>query len=289
MTKQEKYYLPAPSNLPLKGSVAVICMLAGIANWLHEEWFAPYLFTFGFGVLIYTIYSWFGVVIREDRAGLTHGEQAERSFRYGMLMFIFSEVMFFAAFFGALFYVRLFVLPALGEPNSITHILLWPSFNMNWPLYHNPNPAMYAGPESVMSPWGIPIVNTIALLTSGVTITIAHIALVKDKRNTMLIFQALTILLGMLFLTLQVHEYGEAYFEKGLTLGSGVFGTVFFMLTGFHGLHVTIGTIALAVILYRMKIGDIRSNNLFAFEAVSWYWHFVDIVWLILFVFVYWL
>jgi cytochrome c oxidase subunit 3 len=289
MTEDKKYYLPAPSNLPLKGSIALICTLTGIANWLHNEWYGPFLFLFGFAALIYTIYSWFGAVIREDRAGLTSGEQVDRSFRLGMCMFIFSEVMFFAAFFGALFYVRLFVLPALGEPDSITHILLWPSFNMNWPLFNNPNPSVYAGPASVMNAWGIPILNTLALLASAVTITIAHIALVKNKRATMLVFQLITILLGLVFLFLQAREYGEAYFEKGLTLGSGIFGTIFFMLTGFHGLHVAIGTISLAVILYRMKIGDIRPNNLFAFEAVSWYWHFVDIVWLVLFIFVYWL
>jgi cytochrome c oxidase subunit 3 len=289
MTGTKHYYLPSPSNLPVKGCIALFCILTGIANWLHNEWFGPLLFLFGFIVLIYTIYSWFGTVIREDRAGLTSDEQAERSFRFGMGMFIFTEVMFFSAFFGALFYVRLFVLPALGEQNSITHIVLWPSFNMHWPLYENPNASMYAGPQSVMNAWGIPIVNTIALLTSAVTITIAHWALVEEKRKTMLIFQLLTILLGVLFLCLQTHEYGEAYLEKGLTLGSGIFGTIFFMLTGFHGLHVTIGTIALAVIFYRMYIYDIRPDNTFSFEAVAWYWHFVDIVWLILFVFVYWL
>lgn len=289
MKEEEKYYLPSPSNLPLKGSIAVICLLTGIANWLHNEWFGPFLFLFGFLALIYTIYSWFGTVIREDRAGLLTGEKMDRSFRYGMFMFIFTEVMFFAAFFGALFYVRLFILPALGEQNSITHILLWPSFNMNWPLYQNPNPQMYAGPMSVMNPWGIPIVNTMTLLASAVTITIAHLALVKHMRKTMMIFQFITIALGVAFLFLQAHEYGEAYFDKGLTLGSGVFGTIFFMLTGFHGLHVTIGAISLAVILYRMQIGDIRADNPFAFEAVSWYWHFVDVVWLLLFIFVYWL
>jgi cytochrome c oxidase subunit 3 len=143
------------------------------------------------------------------------------------------------------------------------------------------------GPKSVMDAFGITAINTLVLLTSGATITVAHWALLKDRRNTMLISQFLTILLGIAFLIMQCHEYTEAYLEKGLTLGSGIYGTTFFLLTGFHGLHVTIGTIGLIVVLYRMLRRDFNSHNHFAFEAVSWYWHFVDVVWLLLFVFVY--
>lgn len=283
------YYMPAPSSWPVKGSIALLCLLAGTANWLHGKTFAPYLVGFGFLMLFYMIFGWFGTVIRENRSGLLDNRQVDRSFRWGMCWFIFSEVMFFSAFFGALFYVRMFVLPDLGGTGSASHLVGWPGFKETWPLLTNPNPGAYVGPHSVMETWGIPAINTLILLTSGATITVAHWALLQNKRARMLIFQLLTILLGMTFLYLQAHEYAIAYTEKSLTLGSGIYGTTFFMLTGFHGLHVTIGTIGLCTILYRMLRRDFNAHNHFAFEAVAWYWHFVDVVWLFLFVFVYWL
>jgi cytochrome c oxidase subunit 3 len=285
------YYLPTPSSWPFKGSIALICLMSGGANWMHDAWFGPYLFGFGLLMLFYTIYGWFGLVIRENREGLLDNAQVDRSFRWGMCWFIFSEVMFFGAFFAALFYVRLISIPNIAGTSSaiMSHILIWPSFHSVWPLAQNPNPGAFVAPTSVMEAWGIPALNTFILLTSGVTITIAHWALLKNKRATMLIFQFLTVLLGAAFLYFQAHEYTIAYMEKGLTLGSGIYGTTFFMLTGFHGLHVTIGTIGLIVVFYRMLKRDFNPHNHFAFEAVSWYWHFVDVVWLLLFVFVYWL
>ncbi len=284
----KKYYLPSPSSWPVKGSIGLICIFVGAANWMHDVFFGPYLVLFGFLFLMYVVYGWFGLVIRENRAGLLQNDQVDRSFRWGMCWFIFSEVCFFSCFFGALFYVRLIALPNLGGTSSYTesHILIWPSFQSAWPLFKNP---AFAGPKSVMEAWGIPAINTLILLTSGVTITIAHWALLKSRRAIMLVSQFATILLGVLFLILQGFEYTEAYLEKGLTLGSGIYGTTFFMLTGFHGLHVTIGTIGLCVILYRMFIRDFNPHNHFAFEAIAWYWHFVDVVWLLLFVLVYWL
>lgn len=287
--KSNKYYLPSPSSWPFKGSIALICVMLGAANWLHGEWFGPYLLGLGLIILVYIIYGWFGTVIRENREGLLANKQVDRSFRWGMCWFIFSEVMFFGAFFGALFYVRMFVIPALGATEDASHAVLWPDFKAVWPLLKNPNPGNYIGPESVMNTWGVPALNTLILLTSGVTITIAHWSLLKNHRMTMLISQLATALLGVSFLIMQAREYGEAYFEKGLTLASGIYGTTFFMLTGFHGLHVTIGTIGLIVILYRMIKRDFNPHNHFAFEAVSWYWHFVDVVWLLLFIFVYWM
>ena len=288
-TKTKGYYLPSPSSWPLKGCISLICMLTGAINWLHGVFFGPYLMLFGLGFLFYTIYGWFGTVIRENRAGLLENKQVDRSFRWGMCWFIFSEVMFFGAFFGALFYVRVIVIPMLGGTQDLSHIVSWPAFKATWPLLENPNPSIYAGPESVMNTWGIPALNTLILLTSGVTITIAHWALLKSRRAIMLISQLFTILLGLFFLCMQAYEYGEAYLEKGLTLASGIYGTTFFMLTGFHGLHVTIGTIGLIVVFYRMLIRDFNAHNHFAFEAIAWYWHFVDVVWLLLFVFVYWM
>lgn len=286
-----KYYLPSPSNWPIKGSIALICIFSGLANWLHDVWYGPYLLAFGFCMLVYMIFGWFGMVIRENRSGVLQEEQIDRSFRLGMCWFIFSEVMFFGAFFGALFYVRVIALPALaGTAHDImSHLILWPSMKSAWPILSNPNPSVFRAPQSVMEAWGIPAINTAILLTSGVTITIAHWAILKERRGTMLLFQLLTILLGISFLCLQAHEYTIAYLEKGLTLGSGIYGTTFFMLTGFHGLHVTIGTIGLITIFYRMIRRDFTPHNHFAFEAVAWYWHFVDVVWLLLFVFVYWL
>lgn len=288
--KPKGYYLPSPSSWPLKASIALICTLVGAANWMHTVWFGSYLCLFGFIMILYTFYGWFGTVIHENREGVLQDKQVDRSFRWGMCWFIFSEVMFFGAFFGALFYVRVIAVPALAGSGShfMSHVLLWPGFQGTWPLLKNPGSA-FVGPQSVMEAWGIPALNTFILLTSGVTITIAHWALLKDKRKTMLIFQLCTALLGVTFLIMQAHEYIIAYVEKGLTLGSGIYGTTFFMLTGFHGLHVTIGTIGLIVIFYRMCIRDFNSHNHFAFEAIAWYWHFVDVVWLLLFVFVYWL
>jgi cytochrome c oxidase subunit 3 len=283
------YYLPSPSSWPLKGCIALICIVSGAANWMHQSSIGPYLVFFGLLMLFYIIYGWFGTVIRENRAGLLDNKQVDRSFRWGMCWFIFSEVMFFGAFFGALFYVRVIVIPMLGGTQDISHIIDWPAFKATWPLLANPNPGLYVGPESVMETWGVPALNTLILLTSGATITVAHWALLKNRRKTMLTFQLLTILLGISFLIMQGVEYGEAYMHKGLTLASGIYGTTFFMLTGFHGLHVTIGTIGLCVILYRMFIRDFHAHNHFAFEAVAWYWHFVDVVWLLLFVFVYWM
>ncbi len=283
------YYLPEPSNWPIRGSIGLFCLFVGAANWLHGVSFGPYLFGFGLLMVFYMMYGWFGMVIRENRAGLLSDKQVDRSFRWCMAWFIFSEVMFFAAFFGVLFYARVISVPALGGGDLSTHLLLWPHFKAAWPLLKNPDAGIYVGPDSVMETWGIPAFNTLLLLTSGATITVAHWALIKGRRATMLVSQFLTILLGIFFLIMQCYEYGEAYLHKGLTLGSGIYGTTFFMLTGFHGLHVTVGTICLIIILYRMFKYDFNSHNHFAFEAVSWYWHFVDVVWLILFVFVYWL
>lgn len=289
--KPTNYYLPTPSSWPAKACVGMLCMFAGLANWLHGEWFGRYLCGFGLLMIFYVAYGWFGTAIKENRAGLTLTKQVDHSFRWGMCWFIFSEVMFFGAFFGALFYVRVLVMPMLGGDGShfMSHLVLWPSFKATWPLLQNPGPASFAAPKSVMEAWGIPAINTFILLTSGATITVAHWALVKSRRTIMLVAQFITILLGISFLILQAHEYTIAWVEKGLTLGSGIYGTTFFMLTGFHGLHVTIGTIGLCAIFYRMLKNDFSATNQFAFEAVSWYWHFVDVVWLLLFVFVYWL
>jgi cytochrome c oxidase subunit 3 len=287
-----QYYLPEPSHWPIVGSIGLLVLLTGAANWLHGESFGPYMFATGFAIIIILMFGWFGTVIKENRMGLNHTKQVDVSFRWGMCWFIFSEVMFFGAFFGALFYVREFAVDWLSGATAhgvMTHLLLWPNFTDAWPVFQNPNPEAFVGPRSIMETWGIPAINTLILLTSGVTVTVAHWALLKEKRTTMLVAQLLTVLLGIAFLSMQCHEYLIAYLDKGLKISTGIYGTTFFMLTGFHAMHVTIGTIMLIVILYRMLRRDFSPDNHFAFEAASWYWHFVDVVWLGLFIFVYWL
>lgn len=288
---KDKYYVPPPSRWPLIGSVGIFCLLFGLGNWLHGNHFGTFLFALGVIVIIYMVFGWFGEVIRENEAGLLDNPQVERSYRWGMIWFIFSEVVFFATFFGALFYARVLSVPWLGGEGAgdLTHVLLWPNFVSQWPLLITPDPNLVPGPESVMNTWGIPALNTLILLTSGVTLTIAHWGLLKQKRTQLIIGQLLTVLLGILFLSMQVVEYGEAYTEKGLRLNTGIYGNTFFMLTGFHALHVTLGTTMLIVILGRILKGHFTPSHHFAFEAVAWYWHFVDVVWLFLFIFVYWI
>jgi len=197
--------------------------------------------------------------------------------------------MFFAAFFGALFYARYLAVPWLGGAGDkgIAHQFLWPSFVAAWPLLSLPNPENFTVAREGMEAAGIPALNTAILLSSGATVTWAHWGLKRDRRRQLIIGLALTVLLGVLFITFQAHEYLDAYAVKNLRLSSGVYGSTFFMLTGFHGLHVSIGAIMLTVILVRASLGHFSPEHHFAFEAVSWYWHFVDVVWLGLFIFVY--
>jgi len=285
------YYLPGPSPWPIVASIGLFFIMFGAANWLHDVSFGPYVFGLGFAIVLFMMFGWFGIVIHENQTGLYDNPQLDRSFRWGMCWFIFSEVMFFGAFFGALYYSRDLSVAWLGGEGvgSMTHLLLWPDFVAEWPLLQNPNPAQFVGPQSVMETWELPALNTLILLTSGVTITIAHWAILKNRHVPALVGQGLTILLGVCFLVMQAHEYSIAYLEKGLTLASGIYGTTFFMLTGFHAFHVTLGTIMLIVIFFRIYKRHFNSHNHFAFEAVSWYWHFVDVVWLLLFVLVYWM
>ena len=235
------------------------------------------------------IVGWFNTVISESENGV-YDTQVDSSFRWGMIWFIFSEVMFFAAFFGALYYVRAYSLPWLGGEGAglATNTFLWPEYEANWPSTAN-GPGEIGGDFQVMGAWGLPAINTAILLTSGVTLTWAHHALKEMKRMQLIIGLGLTVALGILFMYFQGLEYGHAFNDLNLNLGSGIYGSTFFMLTGFHGFHVTIGTIMLIVILGRCIYGHFNPKNHFAFEAVAWYWHFVDVVWLGLFIFVYWI
>lgn len=287
----EHYYLPEPSQWPIIGSVALFLTLLGAIHCLHGGTAGPYILGVGFLLLFYMLFGWIGTVIQEDQKGLLLSKQTDRSFRWGMFWFIFSEVMFFGAFFGALFYARILSVPWLGGEGAgmLTHLMLWPDFHAHWPLIHTPDPSQFEGPTSAMHAWGLPAVNTVLLLTSGLTLTVAHVSLLHNRYWPGIVAQTLTILLGLSFLGLQVLEYTEAYLKKGLSLGSGIYGTTFFLLTGFHGLHVCLGIIMLTVVLCRMIKRHFNQTHHFGFEAVAWYWHFVDVVWLLLFIFVYWL
>jgi cytochrome c oxidase subunit 3 len=280
------YYVPHGSAWPILGSVALFFLLGGAASLVNEDrTFGMIKFSIGLVLILIMLFGWFGTVIKESVAGL-YNQQVDTSFRMGMVWFIFSEVMFFAAFFGALFYARIFSVPWLGGQGDgfATNALLHPGFEAVWPTN---GPGVVGGPFETIPAWGLPLLNTMLLLTSGLTITMAHWALKVGKRTALNVWMALTIALGLLFLYFQGVEYVHAYQELGLTLGSGVYGSTFFMLTGFHGMHVTLGTIMLIVILFRCMAGHFTKDNHFAFEAVAWYWHFVDVVWLGLFVFVY--
>ncbi|HSM11936.1 MAG TPA: cytochrome c oxidase subunit 3 [Lysobacter sp.] len=279
------YYVPHSSRWPFLGSIALFVTMVGFASWLNEVSWGMWTFLVGIALLIAVLFGWFGDVIRESLQG-KYNNQVGTSFRMGMVWFIFSEVMFFAAFFGALFYARQFALPWLsGMGHGVsTNELLWPAFTGGWPTS---GPAAVGGAFEIVPAWGLPLLNTIILLSSGVTVTAAHHALKAGHRTQLLVWLGATVLLGLLFLGFQAEEYVHAYHELNLTLGSGIYGSTFFMLTGFHGLHVTLGTIMLAVIWFRCLKGHFDRDNHFAFEAVAWYWHFVDVVWLGLFLFVY--
>ena len=290
-TKHDSYYVPAQSRWPIIGAVALFLVAVGAGLTVQHvgtggagSVFGKAILIIGFIVLLSMLAGWFSNVIGESLAGL-YSKQIARSFRQGMSWFIFSEVMFFGAFFGALFYARMVAVPWLGgaSNSAMTNELLWPGFEAIWPLITTP-----AGETVQAMPWqGIPLKNTIILLMSSITLHMAHISLEKNHRMALIVWLEITIVLAGFFLYFQGVEYAHAYQEMGLTLQSGVYGNTFFMLTGFHGLHVCLGTLFLIVLLARIAKDHFTPKDHFAFQAGSWYWHFVDVVWLCLFVFVY--
>ncbi|MBA4092703.1 MAG: cytochrome c oxidase subunit 3 [Candidatus Accumulibacter sp.] len=280
-TPAAHYYVPEPSLYPFMLSGGMFLLALGFILKMHDYAPGPWLMLGGVGVIVYVMVNWFGRVIAENQRG-AYGDWEDKSFRHGMIWFIASEVAFFAAFFGTLFYVRVLSVPALaGMDPAFT---LWPGFTGGWPS---------AGPQGAsftpMGAWGIPALNTALLLTSGATLTWAHWGMLQNRRSQLKLGLLATILLGAAFMGFQIWEYRHAYSELGLTLGAGVYGATFFLLTGFHGFHVTLGAIMLTVVYGRCLKGHFNAERHFAFEGVAWYWHFVDVVWLGLFVFVYWL
>ena len=299
-TKHEVYYVPEQSKLPLFASIGLFLTVFGAGSILNGADKGVLVFTVGLIFFCYVLYTWFATSIRENREGL-NSAQLKRSYVWGMGWFIFSEVMFFAAFFGALFYVRAFALPWLSE--GWTNELLWDGFNGDWPLSVTPDEAVngeaakVTGPDETMSiktvdgffgflTW-LPFVNTAILLSSSFTVHFAHTALKNDNKSKFNMWLGITVILGIIFLGFQAYEYIHAY-DIGLKLDSGIYGTTFFMLTGFHGFHVAMGTFMLGVQWFRSYFkGHFSHHDAFGFEASSWYWHFVDVVWVGLFLFVY--
>ncbi|MFO7788104.1 MAG: cytochrome c oxidase subunit 3 [Halospina sp.] len=293
MSSNQSYYVPESSIWPIVGSIGMLLTFFGLSSLLVNQsngdptTTAWVLFAVGALVLIYMITGWLRDVIRESRAGL-YDAQMDRSFRQGMSWFIFSEVAFFAALFGTLFYIRFFAVPWLGgEGAKGSANMLWEGFQAQWPLLNNPDNSQFAGPDSVIGPWGLPLLNTLILVASSITLTLSHKALKYDKRKPTIYWLAATVALGAIFLFFQIEEYVEAYSHLNLTLDSGIYGSIFFLMTGFHGLHVLLGGIILFVVLMRLIKGHFSAHDHFGYEAGAWYWHFVDVVWIMLFVFVY--
>lgn len=285
-TDNTRYFVPAPSAWPFALTVGLVALVYGVGGFLEDRHIGPVPIYAGIALSVYIIFMWFRGIAHESEGGM-YSAQVDRTYRWGMSWFIFSEVMFFGAFFGALFYARELSLPWLAaEGAKAGNAILWPGFEAVWP---SNGPAALGGSFKTIPAFDVPLLNTIILLSSGVTITMAHHALKEAKRTACILWMWATVALGVSFLYFQVHEYIHAYHALNLTLGSGIYGSTFFMLTGFHGMHVTLGTIMLTVITLRLMAGHFKPDSHFGFEGVAWYWHFVDVVWLGLFVVVYWL
>ena len=276
------YFVPGPSKWPVLMGTALLVTMAGASAWVNGYSLGKPLNILGILSALVVLYYWFGDAIAESEGGL-YNARIDTSYRWSMSWFIFSEVMFFGAFFGALFYARSISMPWLAD---LDHKILWPDFAANW---GGTGPAGTIDKFETMGPFPIPTINTALLLTSGVTLTISHHALRVGDRSKTALWLGATILLGAVFMMFQAYEYHHAYTELNLKLTSGIYGSTFFMLTGFHGFHVTMGAIMLSVVLYRVMKGHFTPEHHFAFEGAAWYWHFVDVVWLGLYVIVYWL
>ena len=292
MATQEIYYIPEGSKWPIVGTLSLFVTFLGGAMMFNSVDAGKYVLIIGLALLTYMFAGWFADVISESIAG-KYSKQVDVSFRMGMGWFILSEVMFFAAFFGALYYARVFSIPWLsGEGqggHNGTHEFLWSSFQASWPMNVMPDPSKYKQYNDVVPAFGVPAINTALLLASGVTVTFAHWVLKKANRTALSAWLFATVALGFIFVYFQAGEYAHAMNDLNLTINGGIYGSTFYLLTGFHGFHVTMGAVMLAVILFRSLKGHFSKKDHFAFEAVAWYWHFVDVVWLGLFIFVYWI
>jgi len=285
--KAPYYFVPAPSRHPVMAAIGLFFVILGAGQWINGTHWGAYSLFGGLLFWAFVLQQWFRESIAESESGL-YSDRIDLSFRWSMGWFIFSEVMFFAAFFGALFWTRMHAIPNLG---SLDNALLWPDFKALWPSVAagiTGSPANIVEPFKTMGPWPLPTINTALLLTSGVTLTIAHHALLAGQRGKTIAWMWVTVLLGVTFLGVQGYEYSHAYNDLNLKLNSGVFGSTFYMLTGFHGFHVFVGMLMLLFITLRLQKGHFTKDRHFGFEGAAWYWHFVDVVWLGLYVVVYW-
>ena len=282
------YFVPGPSRHPAFAAFGLIWVILGGGQWINGHDWGKYARTFGLLWLFGVLYQWFRDAIGESESG-QYGHKIDLSYRWSMSWFIFSEVMFFGAFFTALWWMRSHSVPALG---SLDNALLWPDFKAVWPSVvagATASPGGIIEPFEAMTPFWLPTINTALLLSSGVTLTIAHHALRENHRGRTIAFMWLTVLLGVVFLFVQGYEYYHAYTGMNLKLTSGAYGSTFFMLTGFHGFHVFVGMLMLLFITLRLMKGHFTADRHFGFEGAAWYWHFVDVVWLGLYILVYWL
>jgi cytochrome c oxidase subunit III len=282
------YFIPQPSRHPALVAAAMLCIIFGASQWVNGASWGRFLVFGGLVLWAVIMFQWFGQAIGESE-GRLYSDRVDVSFRWSMSWFIFSEVMFFAAFFGALYWARVHALPMLG---NLDHQVLWPDFKAVWPTLSpgaTASPAGTVEPFQIMGPWPIPTLNTALLLSSGVTLTIAHHALLANHRAKTIAWMWITVALGLTFVGFQAYEYIHAYHELNLKLSSGIYGSTFFMLTGFHGFHVCVGALMLLSITLRLMKGHFTPERHFGFEGAAWYWHFVDVVWLGLYILVYWL
>jgi cytochrome c oxidase subunit 3 len=281
------YYIPEPSRWPFVAMFSVFLFVLGAAMGMNGMTIGIVTMFAGLALLAYMFFGWFGDVVEENLTG-KYNAKVDISFRQGMFWFIASEVFFFATFFGSLYYIREISVAWLGGTGYLgsTAEFLTNQFEAAWPTA---GPQNLGGGFEQMGPWGIPALNTAILLTSGLTVTWAHWGLKNDNNKQLVNGLILTVILGFIFVGMQAYEYMHAYHALNLTLESGVYGSTFYILTGFHGFHVVVGSVMLLAVLMRARKKHFSSHNHFAFEAAAWYWHFVDVVWLGLFIFVYWM
>lgn len=282
------YFVPGPSRHPVMSATGLFFVMLGASQWMNGSGWGSYLFTFGLAFWLIVLFQWFRQAVSESEGGM-YGHKIDLSYRWSMSWFIFSEVMFFGAFFTALWWARVHSVPALGD---IENAVLWPDFSGVWPSLQvgaTGSPTDTVEPFQTMGPFWLPTINTALLLTSGVTLTIAHHALQLGNRGKTIAFMWMTVILGIVFLFVQGYEYYHAYTDYNLKMTSGIFGSTFFLLTGFHGFHVFVGMLMLLFITLRLQSGHFTKEKHFGFEGAAWYWHFVDVVWLGLYILVYWM
>lgn len=282
------YYVPGVSHHPIWAAAGLFFVVLGAGNWVNGHSWGMWSCLFGLAWWLVVLFQWFRDAAHESERGL-FGRKIDLSYRWSMSWFIFSEVMFFGAFFTALWWARVHSVPALG---NLENSILWPGFQGAWPSIApgaTTSPAGTVEPFQTVGPFWLPTINTALLLTSGVTLTFAHHALRAGERAKTIGFMWVTVLLGATFLCVQAYEYHHLYSELNLKLSSGVFGSTFYLLTGFHGFHVLVGMLMLLFITLRLQSGHFTAQRHFGFEGAAWYWHFVDVVWLFLYVLVYWM